>query len=120
PTDAPRKILFIQLAEMGTMVVAYPAFQKARELFPAAELHVLCFQQIRSSVEILDLIPRDRIHTIEAEAAWPFVRDTLLWPWRARRLGIDTVVNLEAFVRYSILLSAVFGVAPPVGVHRFH
>ena len=49
-TDAPRRILFIQLAEMGTMVVAYPALRKARELFPSAELHVLCFQQIRSSV----------------------------------------------------------------------
>ena len=120
PADPPRKILFVQLAEMGTMVVAYPALRKARELFPAAELHVLCFQQIRSSVEILDLIPRDRIHTIEADAAWPFVRDTLRWPWRARQVGIDTVVNLEAFVRYSSLLSFLSGARRRVGFHRFN
>jgi ADP-heptose:LPS heptosyltransferase len=120
PTDGPRKILFIQLAEMGTMVVAYPAFRKARELFPAAELHILCFQQIRSSVEILDLIPRDRIHTIEADSLWPFLRDTLLWPWRARRLGVDPVVNLEAFVRYSSLLSFLSGARRRVGFHRFN
>jgi len=119
-TDAPRRILFIQLAEMGTMVVAYPALRKARELFPSAELHVLCFQQIRSSVDILDLIPRDRIHTIEADGAWPFLRDTVLWPWRARRTGIDTVVNLEAFVRYSSLLSFLSGARRRVGFHRFN
>jgi ADP-heptose:LPS heptosyltransferase len=115
-----RKILFIQLAEMGTMVVAYPALRKARELFPGAELHVLCFEQIRSSVEILDLIPREQIHTIDAGGAWSFARDTLLWPWRARRLGIDTVVNLEAFVRYSSLLSFLSGARRRVGFHRFN
>lgn len=120
PAGAPRKILFIQLAEMGTMVVAYPALRKARELFPDAELHILCFRQIQSSVEILNLIPRERVHTIEADAAWPFVRDTLLWPWRARQLGIDTIVNLEAFVRYSSLLSFLSGARRRVGFHRFN
>ena len=120
PAAGPKKILFIQLAEMGTMVVAYPALRKARELFPGAALHVLCFEQIRSSVEILNLIPREQVHTIDAGGAWSFVRDTLLWPWRARRLGIDTVVNLEAFVRYSSLLSFLSGARRRVGFHRFN
>jgi ADP-heptose:LPS heptosyltransferase len=120
PAGPPRKILFIQLAEMGTMVVAYPALRKARELFPEAELHVLCFEQIRSSVEILGLIPRERIHTIDADRPWPFVRDTVAWPWLARRTAIDTVVNLEAFVRYSSLLSFLSGARRRVGFHRFN
>ena len=120
PASAPKKILFIQLAEMGTMVVAYPALRKARELFPGATLHVLCFEQIRSSVEILNLIPREHVHTIDAGGAWSFVRDTLTWPLRARRLGIDTVVNLEAFVRYSSLLSFLSGARRRVGFHRFN
>lgn len=120
PASGPKKILFIQLAEMGTMVVAYPALRKARELFPGATLHVLCFEQIRSSVEILNLIPREHIHTIDAGGAWSFVRGTLSWPWRARQLGIDTVVNLEAFVRYSSLLSFLSGARRRVGFHRFN
>ena len=56
PAGRPRNILFIQLAEMGTMVVAYPSLRKARELYPDATLHFLCFAQIRSSVEILEII----------------------------------------------------------------
>jgi ADP-heptose:LPS heptosyltransferase len=120
PAGPPRRILFVQLAEMGTMVVAYPAFRKARELFPDASLHVLCFEQIRSSVEMLDAIPPENILTIDAGGAWPFVRDTVLFPWRARRRGIDTVINLEAFVRYSSLLSYLSGARRRAGFHRFN
>ena len=52
----PKHILFIQLAEMGTMVVAYPALRKTRELFPDATLHFLCFGQVRSSLEMLNVL----------------------------------------------------------------
>jgi len=116
----PRNILFIQLAEMGTMVVAYPALRKARELHPDATLHFLCFTQIRSSVEMIEIIPSENIITIDAHSGPAFVRDTLLFLWRARRRGIDTVINMEAFVRYSSMLSYVSGACRRVGFHRFN
>ena len=77
PAGRPRNILFIQLAEMGTMVVAYPSLTKARELYPDATLHFLCFTQIRPSVEILDIIPSENIITIDAHSGPALVRDTL-------------------------------------------
>jgi ADP-heptose:LPS heptosyltransferase len=120
PAGAPRNILFIQLAEMGTMVVAHPALSKARELFPDATLHVLCFKQIRSSVELLDMIAPQNIITIDAGSGRSLVRDTLAFPWRARRRSIDAVINMEAFVRYSSILSYLSGAARRVGYHRFN
>src|SRR5690349_14502180 len=93
PDGRPRNILFIQLAEMGTMVVAYPSLRKARELFPDATLYFLCFTEIRASVEMLNVIPRENIITIDAHSGVSLVRDTLAFPFRARRRGIDTVVN---------------------------
>ena len=120
PAGAPRNILFIQLAEMGTMVVAYPAIRKARELFPDATLHFLCFTEIRSSVEMLEIIPSENIVAINAHSALSFVRDSLLFPWRARRRRIDTVINTEAFVRYSSVLSYLSGARRRVGFHRFN
>jgi ADP-heptose:LPS heptosyltransferase len=120
PDGRPQRILFIQLAEMGTMVVAYPSFRKARELHPDATLHVLCFTQIRSSVEVLGIIPPDNILTIDAQSGLSLVRDTLRFVWRARRLGIDTVINMEAFVRYSSLLSYLTGARRRIGFHRFN
>ena len=120
PVGRPRNILFIQLAEMGTMIVAYPSLRKARELYPDATLHFLCFTQIRPSVEILDIIPAENIITIDAHSLPALVRDTLLFPWRARVRRIDTVINMEAFVRYSNLLSYLSGACRRVGFHRFN
>ncbi len=120
PAGAPRNILFIQLAEMGTMVVAYPALRKARELFPDATLHFLCFTEIRPSVEMLEIIPSENILIIDAHSVWSLVRDSLLFPWRARRRRIDTVINTEAFVRYSSVLSYLSGARRRVGFHRFN
>ena len=120
PAGAPRNILFIQLAEMGTMVVAYPAIRKARELFPDATLYFLCFTEIRSSVEMLEIIPPENIIPINAQSVLSFVRDSLLFPWRARRRRIDTVINTEAFVRYSSVLSYLSGARRRVGFHRFN
>jgi ADP-heptose:LPS heptosyltransferase len=120
PAGRPQNILFIQLVEMGTMVVAYPSLRKARELFPDASLHFLCFSEIRSSVETLGIIPSENILTIDAQSGLSFVRDTLLFPWRARRQRIDTVINMEAFVRYSTMLGYLSGASRRVGFHRFN
>ena len=120
PAGEPRNILFIQLAEMGTMVVAYPALRKARELFPDATFHFLCFTEIRSSVEMLEVIPSENILAIDAQSLVSFARDSLLFPWRARRRRIDTVINTEAFVRYSSVLSYLSGARRRVGFHRFN
>ena len=116
----PKHILFIQLAEMGTMVVAYPALRKTRELFPDATLHFLCFGQVRSSLEMLNVIDPANIYTIDSKSITGLVRDTLRTWSVARRADIDTVVNLETFVRYSSLLSWLTGAARRVGFHRFN
>jgi ADP-heptose:LPS heptosyltransferase len=116
----PRNILFIQLAEMGTMVVAYPALRKTRELFPHATLYVLCFEHIRSSVEVLGIIPPENIITIDARSLVSLVCDTLAFRGRARRRAIDTVINMEAFVRYSSIVSWLSGARRRVGFHRFN
>jgi len=120
PVGTPRNILFIQLAEMGTMVVAYPALRKARELFPDATFHFLCFNEIRSSVEMLDVVPSENILAIDSRSLLSLVRDSILFPWRARRRQIDTVINTEAFVRYSSVLSYLSGARRRVGFHRFN
>ena len=120
PAGAPRNILFIQLAEMGTMVVVSPALRKARALFPDATFHFLCFSEIRSSVEMLGIIPSENILAIDSRSVLSLARDSLLFPWRARRLRIDTVINTEAFVRYSSVLSYVSGARRRVGFHRFN
>jgi ADP-heptose:LPS heptosyltransferase len=116
----PTNVLFIQLAEMGTMVVLSPALRKARELCPDATLHFLCFGQVRSSLEMLGLIDPRHIYTIDSRSLTSLIRDTLRLLSVARRADIDTVINLETFVRYSSLLSYLTGAARRIGFHRFN
>jgi ADP-heptose:LPS heptosyltransferase len=102
------------------MVVAYPAIRKARELFPQATLSFLCFKQVRPSVEMLDVIDPGNILTIDSGSAASLVRDTLRVLWESHKRQIDTVVNLETFVRFSSLLSYLSGARKRVGFHRFN
>jgi ADP-heptose:LPS heptosyltransferase len=116
----PENILLIQLAEMGTMVVAEPAIRRLRRTHPDAKLHFLAFRQIRSSVELIELIERDKILTIDSSSAIALLRDTVRFLWAARRLRIDTTINLEIFVRFSTLLTYLSGARKRVGFHRFN
>ena len=66
------------------------------------------------------IIPSENIITIDAHSGLSLARDTLLFLWRARRRRIDTVINMEAFVRYSSMLSYLSGACRRVGFHRFN
>jgi ADP-heptose:LPS heptosyltransferase len=71
-------------------------------------------------VEVLGIIPSDNIITLDAHSGLSLARDTLLFLWRARHRRIDTVINMEAFVRYSSMLSYLSGACRRVGFHRFN
>ena len=118
--DAPRQVLFIQLAEMGTMVVAYPALTEMRRRHPDATIHFLSFSEIRASVEMIGAVDPANILTIDAGSLRSLVRDTLRFLRVARQRQIDTVVNLEVFVRFSTILSYLSGARSRVGFHRFN
>ena len=97
PVGRPRNILFIQLAEMGTMVVAYPALRKARELYPDATLHFLLLRA--DPAERGD--PRDhrRPRTSSRSTRGPACHSRATRCGSCGRpavVGIDTVINMEA------------------------
>ena len=116
----PRRVLFIELAEIGGLVVAYPALARARALFPQAELYFLTFQAGQGILDLLGVVDRTHQIIIRPDGLPTFLADT----WRAirtmRRLGIDATVNLETFARFSTLLAYLSGAGRRAGFHRFH
>ncbi|MGE0384299.1 MAG: glycosyltransferase family 9 protein [Gammaproteobacteria bacterium] len=117
---APRSILVIELVEMGVVVIAYPALRKLKAMYPDARIQFLAFRQIRPSIEMLGILDPDDILTIDNASPWTLARDTLRFLFSARRRRIDTVINLETFVRYSSILSFLTGARRRVGFHRFN
>ena len=52
------KILFIELSEMGSAILAYSSMHHVREMFAGSELYFLTFYKNRESVELLDVIKK--------------------------------------------------------------
>lgn len=116
---APKKILFAELSEMGSAIIADPAMRKASELF-GAELFFVIFKKNKPSLELLKTIPEDNIFSINADSISGLVKDTFRFLKWARKRKIDTVVDLELFSRYTALLSGFCGADNIVGFYNFH
>ncbi|HXP97040.1 MAG TPA: glycosyltransferase family 9 protein [Telmatospirillum sp.] len=119
PLSAPRRILFIELSEMGSTILADPAMRKARQQFDA-ELYFVIFRRNANSLAFLRTVPESNVYTIREDSLVTLVVDTLGFLRWTRRLGIDCVIDLELFSRFTALLSGLSGAARRVGFYRFH
>ena len=117
--EKPQNILLVELAEMGSTVLAYPAIQKLKQMYPDAAIHFLLFKNIEESMEIMDLVPKKNVMTIDAKSMFTVVRDTLKFMADARKRKIDAVINFEMFARYSTILSYISGARKRVGFHAY-
>jgi ADP-heptose:LPS heptosyltransferase len=117
--EKPQRMLFIELSEMGSTVIANPALEKAKREFDA-ELFFLIFDRNVDCLRLLPTIAEDHIVTIRETSLWALAVDTLRFLLWVRKAKIDTVVDMELFSRYSGLLTGLSGARRRVGFHRFH
>lgn len=117
--DKPQKLLFIELSEMGSTVIANPAMEKARREL-GAELYFLIFTRNVDSLRLVRTIPEANIVTIRETSLWALIVDSFKFLFWVRRTKIDTIIDMELFSRYSALLTGLSGAKRKVGFHRFH
>lgn len=116
---SPRKILFLELSEMGAAILAYSAMREARSLYPAAELYFWIFKENAESVHVLDVIPKENVMTTRTDNLALFLLDTLRNLIRIRRERIDTVIDMELFSRFTSILTYLSGASSRAGFHKF-
>src|SRR5204863_6789262 len=119
PAPPLRRILFVELSEMGTTILAEPAMRKARAAI-GAELFFVIFERNVGSLQLLGTFAPENIFTISDKSLFALGRDTLDFLRWCRAKKIDTVVDLELFSRFTALLSGLSGAGRRVGFHRFH
>jgi ADP-heptose:LPS heptosyltransferase len=119
PVRPVRRILFIELSEMGSTILADPAMRKARHE-TGAEIYFAIFAQNADSLEITGTIPRNNVFTLRTRSLWQVTTDTLAFLLWARRNHIDTVIDLELFSRFTGLLAGLCGADRRIGFYRFH
>lgn len=116
---APKNVLFIELSEMGSAILADPAMRKMRGV-AGAELYFLIFRSNAASLRLLGTVPESNVFTIREDSFFNLALDSVRYLFWVRRRRIDTVVDLELFSRYSALLTGLSGAVRRIGFHAFN
>ena len=114
-----QRVLIIVLSEMGALVLTRPMFERLRENHPSATLYVLCSEQNRPALDLLDVVPDERVLTVRSGSLIALVKDAVAAVRRMRALGLDAALDLELFSRVSAILAGLSGAKIRVGFHRF-
>ncbi len=114
----PKNILVILLSEMGSLVLAHPMFMRLKQQYPEAQIHVLMFAKNREVLDLLDVIPRENVLTLDDGSVKGLIGDSLKVIRRMHRLKIDAVIDCELFARISSIFSYLSGASLRVGFHR--
>ena len=118
-SSPPKNVLFIELSEMGSTILADPAMRKMRRV-ANVEPHFLIFRSNVASLRLLDTVSESRVFTIREDNFFNLALDSLRFLFWVRRRRIDTVIDLELFSRYSALLTGLSGAIRRIGFHAFN
>jgi ADP-heptose:LPS heptosyltransferase len=117
--DPPQKVLFIELSEMGSTILAEPAMQKLKTA-SGAELYFLIFDSCKESLQLVNTIPPHHVCVIRDRTFFTLAWDVLRYVFWTRQHGIDTVIDLELFSRFTALLTFLSGASKRVGFYAYH
>ena len=115
----PQRVLFIGLSEMGSNILAWSAVEKARSLYPRAQIYFLVFGENKEAVALLGNIEDKNIMVIRNANLWTLFVDTLKFASRASLEKIDVVIDMELFSRFSSVLAYVSGAKTRVGFYDY-
>ncbi len=116
---APRRILFIELSEMGSTILASAAIRRVQERYPGVPHSFAIFRKNAASLRLLDLFDERHIFTIRDDSLGHMATDVLGFIRFCRAEHIDTVIDLELFSRISSILSLLSGATTRVGFHNY-
>ena len=118
------KVLIIELSEMGTTILGFPAIQKLTRMVQKAnsnsgEVYFLTFARNREGIEVLNAFPKDNIFTINDSSLFSFLVSCWKTLFVLRRLKIDVVIDWELFSRFTALFSFLTGAHQRVGFDNY-
>jgi len=116
---SPKKILFVELSEMGSTILAYSAMKKAKELYNA-QLYFMIFKENEKSIKLLNIVPKKNVITIRSKSLFLFIIDTISAISKMRFKRIDTVIDLELFSRFTSILGFFSGAKAVAGFYKYH
>jgi len=117
-SKTPRNVLFIELSEMGSAILANPAMEKV--ISEECNIFFLIFKSNVKSIFLLNTVPTGNIFTIRDHSMITLIIDTFKFLIWVRKTKIDSVLDLELFSRYTALLNGFSGASNRIGFYKFY
>ncbi len=119
-TEGPvERILFLKLAEQGSTVLAYPAIHRAVEKVGRENVYFLVFEENRSILDAMDVVPRENVIAIKATSVIGTMINSLAAIRRMRSMKFSVAIDLEFFARSTAIFTFLSGARARVGLHAF-
>ena len=115
---SPETIVFICVAEIGALVVAFPAIQEARKKHPHSRV---CFITAPAGFQTLEFMgfEEEDIYLLETSSVQSLLKGLLKIRNQFNKAEKVSAVILEPFARFSTLLSVWIGASQRIGCYRF-
>jgi len=114
-----RKILVIELVEMGAAVMAYSSLRHIKDKIPDAEIHALCLASKKDSWEMLDLIGEGNVHVIDDSSLRGLFVSILAQTRELSRKKFDLIIDYELFLRISAIIAFLIRAKFRAGYFRY-
>jgi lipopolysaccharide heptosyltransferase II len=117
--EGPRRIVFVKLIEMGSTVLACPAFAEAEKLVGRENLFILVFAPNRPILEVLRYFRPENVIAIDDRNLPAFALGLLRALFRVWRERIDTAIDMEGLTSSSALITYLTRAPRRVGFYNF-
>lgn len=107
-----QRVLFIELTEMGSAVLADPAMKKTAARH---DVFFVIFKRNVASLGLLSTVPPANVFTIREASFWVLTIDTLRFLRWCRRQRITVAIDLELFSRFTAILCGLSGARLRIG-----
>lgn len=118
PRDRKGRVLFIELSEMGSTILAAPAIQRTIQRSEQKPCFVI-FEKNVQSLRLLGLFADEDVCTIRESSIPAMLVDVARFLRFCRRRGVDTTVDLELYARISSILAMLSGARTRVGFDNY-
>src|SRR3989344_2543740 len=120
PKDASiKRILLIELVEMGAAVMAYSSLLYIKKKLPDAELFVLCLASKKESWLLLDIIPKKNVYVLDDRSVLTLLPSIVRQVRSLSRRKIDLIIDLELFLRISAIIAFLIRAKFRAGFYRY-
>lgn len=110
-----KKIVVTKFFGMGSIIVATPALQALRDVYPDAEIHFVSFSSNKEILEIVGLTDKNWFVDTSTPAA--FASSTLALARDLRAEKFDLMIDLEFFAKFPLVLAGLAGVPKKAGFY---